>query len=270
VARRKGAAAVTGLVGQRAVVTGATRGIGAAVVRCLANGGVTLGFCARDADEVASLEAQVRASSPGSFGVVADMGAVAGVDSFLRTVEERLGGADILVNNVGASPSRNFLRMTDADWSELLELNLLSAVRCTRALLPGMRERRRGRIVMIASMAAKYPDAALVDYAASKAAMVATAKALARRYGRDNVLVNSVLPGLIHTSMWDRAAGEIANVRGGQPAEVINEMAKSVPLGRYGTAEEVASVVAFLVSDAASYVNGTTIDVDGGMGGYVL
>lgn len=256
--------------GRRALVTGATRGIGAAVARGLAEAGTDVAFCGRDADEVGVLEAELQALAGGSFGVVADMGAEADVTSMLEAVDARMGGVDVLVNNVGASPSRNFQRMTDDDWHALLELNLLSAVRCTRALIGGMRDRGDGRIVMIASMAAKYPDAALVDYAASKAAMLAVAKALARRYGRDGVLVNSVLPGLIHTSMWDRAAGEIAKARDTEADAVMAEMARNVPLGRYGTPEEVAAVVLFLLSDAASYVNGATIDVDGGMSGHVL
>ena len=123
---------------------------------------------------------------------------------------------------------------------------------------------------MVASLSAKHPDAALIDYAAAKAALVATAKALARRYGRDGILVNSVLPGLIHTPMWDRAAAEIAGARGGSAEDVLASMAAAVPVGRYGEAGEVAAVVRFLVSEAASYVNGAAIDVDGGMSTHVF
>jgi NAD(P)-dependent dehydrogenase (short-subunit alcohol dehydrogenase family) len=127
-----------------------------------------------------------------------------------------------------------------------------------------MRTGKWGRVVMVSSGAALYPSAALIDYAATKAAMVATGKALARKYGADNVLVNSVLPGLVHTSMWDRAAGEIAESSGASVESVFASRSANVPLGRFGTPEEIANVVLFLCSDEASYVNGAAIDVDGG------
>jgi 3-oxoacyl-[acyl-carrier protein] reductase len=258
------------LSGKRAVVTGASEGIGAAVVRLLADHGAAVAFCARSRDGVDALAAYRPASGGGSVvGHVADLGEEASTSAFLDAVEAGLGGVDVLVNNVGASPSRNFLYMTDEDWSSLFELNLLSAVRCTRRFLPGMRKAGWGRVVMVSSGAAKYPNAALVDYAASKAAMLATGKALANKYGGDGVLVNSVLPGLIHTAMWERAAGEVAAATGGTVDAVLAGNARSVPVGRYGTADEVANVVVFLCSEAASYVNGAAIDVDGGGGGHV-
>jgi 3-oxoacyl-[acyl-carrier protein] reductase len=258
------------LTGRRAIVTGASLGIGAAVVEMLADHGASVAFCARSADAVARLAGDAPESGEGAVkGYVADMADREAVEGFLDSVEADDGPADILVNNVGASPSRNFLYMTDEDWESLFQLNLMSAVRCTRRALPHMRAQKWGRVVMVASGAAIYPGAALIDYAASKAAMVATGKALARKYGADNVLVNSVFPGLIHTAMWDRAAGEVAAASGTTADEVIARNSKSVPVGRYGTAEEVASVITFLCSPAASYVNGAAISVDGGQGGHV-
>ena len=134
-----------------------------------------------------------------------------------------------------------------------------------------MRAQQWGRVIMIATSGAVYPNAALIDYAATKAAMIATAKALAGKYGGDGVLVNTILPGLIHTSMWDRAAGEIAAASGGATtaADVIERNGRGVPVGRYGTPEEVAAAVVFLASNAASYVNGVALAVDGGSGGHV-
>ena len=257
------------LSGKRAVVTGASVGIGAAAVRALADQGARVDFCARNAQGVAELAAYRPDGGAGAVrGFVADMGDGAAVEGFLDSVLAD-GPVDVLVNNVGASPSRNFLYMSDDDWRSLFELNLLSAVRCTRRLLPGMRAGKWGRIVMVSSGAAVYPNAALIDYAATKAAMVATGKALARKYGADNVLVNSVLPGLIHTSMWERAAGEVAEANKTTAEAVLAANARSVPVGRYGTADEVAALIGFLCSNAASYINGATITVDGGQGGHV-
>ena len=256
------------LNGRRAVVTGASLGIGAATVRLLSDMGAEIEFCARNEEAVEELASHQSASGNPIYGHVADMGDKSSVEQFLSEGSTR-GAVAILVNNVGASPSRNFQYMSDEDWTDLHELNLMSAVRCSRHFLAGMREQQWGRIIMIASGAAKYPGAALVDYAATKAAMVATGKALAGKYGRDGVLVNSVLPGLIHTAMWDRAAGEVADASGTTAEEVLANNSKSVPVGRYGTAEEVANVIGFLCSDAASDVNGADIDVDGGQGTHV-
>lgn len=257
------------LGGKRALVTGASLGIGAAVVEMLADHGASVAFCARSAEAVEQQSAYSPAGDGSVHGYVADMADGAAVEQFLTTAEADGGPADIVINNVGASPSRNFLYMTDEDWENLHQLNLMSAVRCTRYSLPHMRSQKWGRVIMVASGAAMYPGASLIDYAATKAAMVATGKALAGKYGADNVLVNSVLPGLIHTAMWDRAAGEVAEATGTTADEIISRNGKGVPVGRYGTAEEVASVITFLCTPAASYVNGATITVDGGQGGHV-
>ena len=258
------------LTGHRAVVTGASAGIGAETVRALSEHGADVAFCARTPAGVDALVAEVAAAGGGKvYGYVADLADADATERFCDAAEADLGAPDLLVNNVGASPSRNFLYMSDDDWRSLFELNLLSAVRCTRRLLPGMRAGKWGRIVMVSSGAAVYPNAALIDYAATKAAMVATGKALARKYGADNVLVNSVLPGLIHTSMWERAAGEVAEANKTTAEAVLAANARSVPVGRYGTADEVAALIGFLCSNAASYINGATITVDGGQGGHV-
>ena len=252
---------------KRAVVTGASLGIGEAVVKMLAEHGADVSFCARNPEAVNTLSSFDPAN--GSIkGFVADMGNKESTDSFIGSVQED-GPVDILVNNVGASPSRNFLYMTDEDWQELHELNLLSAVRCTRAFLPNMREKKWGRVIMVSSSAGKYPNAALIDYGTTKAAMISMSKSLAKKYGSDGVLVNSILPGLIHTAMWERAATEIAEATGGKMEDVIKNNGHSVPVGRYGTSEEVASLITFLCTNAASYISGTSIEVDGGQSGHI-
>lgn len=257
------------LTGKRAIVTGASLGIGAATVQLLADHGAAVAFCARGEDNVAALAGYRPAGAGSVRGYVADMADAAATEAFLAAVEADLGPADILVNNVGASPSRNFLYMSDADWEQLHQLNLMSAVRCTRRCLPAMRKQRWGRVIMVATGGAIYPNAALIDYAATKAAMIATGKALAGKYAGDGVLINSVLPGLIHTAMWERAATEIATATGGTMDDVLARNGSTVPVGRYGTAEEVAAAIVFLCSNAASYINGIALSVDGGSGGHV-
>tara|TARA_B100002052_G_C15749639_1_gene537123 strand:+ start:22 stop:801 length:780 start_codon:yes stop_codon:yes gene_type:complete len=251
---------------KRAVVTGASLGIGEAVVKMLSDHGANVEFCARNTEAVEILSSY---DSEGKVrGHLADMGNAEETNNFIEKILAE-GNIDILINNVGASPSRNFLYMSDKDWKELHDLNLMSAVRCTRAFLPAMRENKWGRIVMVSSSAGKYPNAALIDYGATKAAMISIGKSLARKYGRDGVLINSVLPGLIHTAMWERAATEIAEAVGGTMDEVIENNGKGVPVGRYGTADEVASLIVFLCSEAASYINGTSIEVDGGQSTHI-
>jgi len=255
--------------GKKAVVTGASLGIGAAVVKMLAEQGADVSFCARNqkgVDELAGYEAEGKLGTVKGF--IADMGEVESTNQFIETIQAN-GQVDILVNNVGASPSRNFLYMTDEDWQSLHELNLLSAVRCTRAFLPHMREQKWGRVIMVSSSAGKYPNAALIDYGATKAAMISISKSLAKKYGSDGVLINSVLPGLIHTAMWKKAANEIAKATGTTAESVIQNNSKGVPVGRYGTSEEVAALIVFLCSKAASYINGTSIEVDGGQAAHI-
>jgi 3-oxoacyl-[acyl-carrier protein] reductase len=254
------------LGGRRAVVTGASAGIGAEVVRVLAERGADVAFCARTRDGVDALASECAALDGTVTPFVADMGDSTSIDAFCDDVQCEVGAPDMLVNNVGASPSRNFLYMADEEWEELFRLNLGSAVHCTRRFLPAMREAKWGRVVMVSSVAARYPSAALIDYAASKAALNAAAKALARKYAADNVLINTVLPGRVRTSMWERAAGEIAEASSRDKEEVFAERSTDIPLGRFGTAREIANVVLFLCSDLANYVSGASIDVDGGLG----
>jgi NAD(P)-dependent dehydrogenase (short-subunit alcohol dehydrogenase family) len=255
------------LTGRRAVVTGGSAGIGAATTRELVRHGARVAVCADDAAGLAGLVGEL-ADAPGRvFAYHRDMATSAGVAAFHRDCEGTLGGCDILVNNVGAAPLQPFDTATPEDWEALFRLNLLAAVSLTQAFLPGMRAQQAGRIVMVGSTLAKYPSAAQVPYAASKAALAVTAKALAREYAADGVLVNSVMPGRIHTSLWDRAA----RARGTAPDgnSLVAARSRDIPLGRFGRPEEVAQVVLFLVSELAGYVNGVALDVDGGLATHV-
>jgi NAD(P)-dependent dehydrogenase (short-subunit alcohol dehydrogenase family) len=258
------------LSGEVAVVTGASQGIGAATAHALAAHGARVAVCARRPDPAEEL-GPGPGSGPGSVHAYqADMADAASVEAFLAAVESELGPPTVLINNVGDSPSRNFLHMTDADWTNLFELNLLSAVRCTRRLLPAMRARRAGRVVMVSTTGAKYPNPALIDYAATKAAMIATASALAKKYGPDGITVNSVLPGLVRTPMWERTAEEVAKATNSEPEAVFEQRAANVPLRRYASADEIAALIVFLVSPYGAYINGAALDIDGGLGAYAF
>ena len=254
------------LTGRKAVVTGGSVGIGAAIVRTLAEHGADVVFCARHHDAVDALVAEL-AGTPGRVvGIAADVGNAEGAAAFCDAAEAAIGPPDILVNNVGAAPGRNFLYLDDDEWHRLFELNLMSAVRCTRRFLPAMRAQHWGRVVMVASTAARFPEARVVDYSASKAAMVSFAKAISRKYAPDNVLINSVLPGLTLTPLWTDAADQRSELEQRSPDEILGDEAKLAPIGRFADPSEIAAVVLFLVSDLASYVSGAAFDVDGGLG----
>jgi NAD(P)-dependent dehydrogenase (short-subunit alcohol dehydrogenase family) len=253
-----------------AVVTGGSEGIGAATVRALAAHGARVAFCARRSEVVDQLATELK-SAPGPVrGYQADMADSASTDAFFDAVEADFGSPEVLVNNVGDSPSRNFLHMKDSDWSTLFELNLLSAIRGTRRFLPGMRARKSGRVVMVSTTGAKYPNPALIDYAATKAAMIATASALSKKYGPDGITVNSVLPGLVRTPMWERTAQEVAEATKTEPEAVFEQRAANVPLRRYASADEVAALILFLVSPYGGYINGAALDIDGGLGTFAF
>jgi 3-oxoacyl-[acyl-carrier protein] reductase len=252
------------VTGMAAVVTGASAGIGAATVRKLVERGASVAFCAIDEPGVFALADELRDLPGTAHPFHADLSDAARVDEFCAGAHRVLGGCDLLVNNVGTSPVRDFLTTDESEWEALFRLNLLAAVRCTRRLLPRMRDRGHGRVVMIGSTLALYPPAAQVDYAASKAALATTAKALARAYAPDGVLVNTILPGRVFTSLWEQALRE-----GAVTQEAIDARAGEIPLGRFARPAEIADAVLFLASSLADYVTGTTITVDGGLGMHV-
>lgn len=257
------------LSGRRVLVTGASRGIGAAVVTAMSANGAAVACCARDIDALRDLAA--RAPGPGKVQPFqADLSKFDQVDRFVEEAREALGGVDVLVTNAGQVSLRNFLETDEEDWAQTIRLNLLSAVRTVRRVVPTMLDQQWGRIIMVASSGAKYPEAAWIDYAASKAGVVTTAVALAREYAARNVLVNAVLPGVIDTPMWEGSAQAIAAVQGGTAADVKSAVQSTLPMKRFGRPEEIAEFIVFLASDRASYLSGAAIDVDGALASHVF
>ncbi|MDQ6688508.1 MAG: SDR family oxidoreductase [Actinomycetota bacterium] len=261
-----------GLTGRRAVVTGGSKGIGLAAARELAAEGALLSICSRNESELAAAAEEISAVSPhGAAGVhhrVADVTDPEQVESFVAATVERLGGVDILVNNAGGARPGNFESLTDEDWHHDLDVKLFSQIRCVRAALPHLRRSTSARVININAVYAKYPDPAFFATTVNRAACLNLNKALATEFGGEGILVNSINIGFVVTPQWE-------NIRSRRAPdlpleEFLDGLAKAeVPLGRFGTVEEVSGLVAFLASDRASYITGAVIDVAGGMGKYV-
>jgi NAD(P)-dependent dehydrogenase (short-subunit alcohol dehydrogenase family) len=249
------------LDGRRALVTGGTRGIGAAVAACFVERGARVLVTARAAPE--------QGLPDGVAFVGADVASGDAVSTVVEAVDRVLGGIDILVHGVGASFMRSggSLGMSDSDWQLVLETNLLSAVRLDRALLPGMVARGRGAIVHVSSLQWKRPHPSSPAYGPAKAALTSYSKMLANEFAPAGIRINTVTPGFIATSGAERRIAQMmaesGASRAGAEAKLV-ELIGGVPLGRAGTAAEVAEVVAFVVSDAGSYLSGAELTVDGG------
>jgi NAD(P)-dependent dehydrogenase (short-subunit alcohol dehydrogenase family) len=247
--------------GKRALVTGGTQGIGEAVARRLAAGGARVATTARS---------PLPAGQAPELHVQADVGTRAGVEAVARAAVERLGGVDILVHNVGGSsaPGGGFAALTDEQWQRDLDTNLLSAVRLDRALLPAMLARGAGAIVHVSSIQRRLPlYEATLAYAAAKAALTTYSKGLANEVGPRGVRVNTVAPGFIETEAAHRLVLRLAEQQGVDERAARQGLMDSlggIPIGRPGRPEEVAELVAFLVSERAASIHGGEYVIDGG------
>jgi 3-oxoacyl-[acyl-carrier protein] reductase len=257
-----------GLSGRRAVVTGGSKGIGLAVARELVAEGAAVSICARNRAEVQAAADELRASGATVHASVTDVTRPQEVESFIAGAAEALGGIDILVNNAGAAHPGTFETLTDEAWQGDLDVKLFSQIRCSRAALPHLRASGAARIINVNAVYARYPDPTFFATTVNRAACLNFNKALAIELGPEKILVNSVNIGFVVTPQWEnirrRRSPDLS------PEEFFSAMASAeVPLGRFGRVEEVSGIVAFLASDRASYLTGTSIDVAGGMGRYV-
>lgn len=252
-----------GLKGKVAVVTGGTEGIGRATALKLAQEGANVAICARRQALLDKAAAEIGKTGVTVLAFAADMTRSGDIERFLKAVIERFGRIDILFNNAGTSLRGKFLEVDDSKWHEDLDLKVFGAIRCTRFAVPYMKKQGGGRIINITTIGAKQPGAESMPTTVSRAAGLALTKALSREYAADNILVNTVCIGKIKAGQHERKAAR----NGIDLKAYYEEMGKTVPLGRVGEAEEVANVVAFLASQAASYVTGTSINLDGGISG---
>jgi 3-oxoacyl-[acyl-carrier protein] reductase len=252
-----------GLKDKVAVVTGGTEGIGRATALRLAREGASVAICARRQELLDKTAAELRKTGAQVLAVSADMSKTADIDRFIKAVIERFGRIDILVNNAGTSARGKFLEIEDKAWSADLELKVFGAIRCTRLAVPHMKKQGGGRIINITISSAKQPGAESYPTSVSRAAGLALTKALSKEYAADNILVNTVCIGKIKSGQHERRYSK----QGVSADDYYRETAKDIPLGRVGEADEVANVIAFLASNAASYVTGTSVNLDGGMSG---
>ncbi|KAA0696931.1 3-oxoacyl-ACP reductase FabG [Halopseudomonas laoshanensis] len=242
------------LEGKVALITGASRGIGQAIAHALAaKGAIVVGTATSDSGAAAIAEKLSQAGYTGT-GLKLDVRDPASVAEVLEQITEQYGAPAILVNNAGITGDNLLMRMKDAEWEDVINTNLGSAYRLSKAVLRGMTKARWGRIINISSVVAGMGNAGQSNYAASKAGMEGFTRALAREVGSRSITVNAVAPGFIDTDMT-KALNE------GQRSAMLEQ----IPLGRLGQADEIAAVVEFLAGDSAGYITGAIIPVNGGM-----
>jgi 3-oxoacyl-[acyl-carrier protein] reductase len=258
-----------GLKGRVAIVCAASQGLGKATAAGFAQEGARVVICSRDRQRLLSAAREImsaaRKKNTVILPVVADVTKPGDIKNLVATTVKKFGRIDVLVTNAGGPPGGNFPDLDDATWEAGITLNLLSTIRCIREVLPSMQKRKWGRIINITSLTAKQPANDLIISSAVRPGILGLSKVLANQYGKDGITVNSVAPGYILTARQEEISKARAERKGISVTQYREELAREVPLGRFGMPEELAHVIVFLGSAKASYINGTTLSVDGGL-----
>jgi 3-oxoacyl-[acyl-carrier protein] reductase len=242
------------LENQVALVTGGARGIGKAISEALTTAGARVIVSDIDLAAAQATAAELSQKGPGAVAVAADVSNSASVEAMMKEALQQFGRIDILINNAGITRDGLLLRMKEEDWDLVMDINLKGVYLCTKAIMRSMMKQKSGRIVNIASVVGVMGNAGQANYAASKAGVIGFTKSAAKEMAPRGINVNAVAPGFIATDMTEKLSDEVKA-----------EFLKSIPLGRAGTAEDVAQVVLFLASPAAEYITGQVIHIDGGM-----
>jgi 3-oxoacyl-[acyl-carrier protein] reductase len=257
-----------GLRDRACIVTGASGGIGRATAIALAAEGAAVVLVARQADALHRTAEACRQAGGDASALALDVTIADAGERLVTTALERYDRIDALVNNAGTSAVRSLEQLTDEDWQAQWELHVMAPMRLMRAVAPAMANRGWGRIVNVSSSSGKRPGQRNIAYSVTKAAELSLSRAFADLYAPKGVLVNSVTPGPVSSQLWMAPGGladQVAKGRGIPREEVLKSTAGGVPLGRFGTEQEIAAVIAFLCSEPASYVTGAAWSVDGGL-----
>jgi 3-oxoacyl-[acyl-carrier protein] reductase len=255
-----------GLKARVAIVAAASKGLGRAVAEELAREGAHVAICARTASTLAEAAAHIQKTTGRQvFHQALDVTDSAAIGAFVAAVEARFGRIDICVTNSGGPPSKSFRDTKPEEWRAAVDQLLMSTIFFARETLPRMQKKKWGRLITITSSAVKQPVDGLLLSNSVRAAVSGLARRLANEYAADGITVNNVCPGFTRTARLDGLASTISARTGVKPEEVFASWEREIPAGRLGTPQEFAAVVAFLASERASYVTGTSIAVDGGL-----
>jgi NAD(P)-dependent dehydrogenase (short-subunit alcohol dehydrogenase family) len=252
-----------GLKGKVAIITGSTEGIGKATALNFAQQGAKVAICSRDAEKVKQAVAEIEAAGGEVLGMAADISKAADIEQFIHAVAAKFGRIDILVNNAGSSQRGAFLETEDAKWAADFELKVFGAIRCTRLAVPHMIKQGGGRVINITNVAAKQPGAGSGPTSISRAAGLALTKMLSKEFAAQNILFNTVVIGKIKSGQHERTRKKL----GLEPEVYFKKVAADIPMGRMGETAEAANAIVFLASNLATYVTGTSLNLDGGLSG---
>jgi 3-oxoacyl-[acyl-carrier protein] reductase len=253
-----------GIRGRVAIIAASSKGLGLAVAQTLATEGANVAMCARNAETLDAAARQVAATGAIVFHRPVDVTDAEQVRAFVADTVGHFGRLDICVTNAGGPPSKGFLDVSVEEWRRAVDLNLMSTIYFAREVLPHMQRARWGRLVTITSVSIKQPIDGLILSNAVRAGATGLAKTLANEFGKDNILINNICPGFTLTDRLADLGATIAKARGITLEQAHALWTSNIPLGRLGHPEEFAAMVAFLCSEQASYVTGTSIAVDGG------